>query len=519
MASVIRIFSLLTLILLAGCSTPQKQFKRTPSTAIEHPEMTAASLFIKDDLEKHPGKSGFQLLASGEKAFTARNAMTQIAEQTLDVQYFVWESDSIGAILVNQLVKASERGVRVRMLIDDYYSGDRDFGFTKLDSLPNFEVRVFNPFVNRKAKMFEFMTNMSRLNHRMHNKAFIMDNTFAIIGGRNIGDEYFGVSPEVNFRDLDVLSTGPIVKDISHSFDVFWNSEWSIPISAITDDHPTPEDIKKGLEKLQQYVAQQKDFPYPIHRTREEIYQRMQASKDKLVWADAKILYDDPNKKIENTTGYQGITPHLRKLGKDHLKEELLVEAAYYIAGDRGVKKALEYKDKGIRVRILTNSMATNDMAPAFVFYEKYREDLVKNGVELYELRPDLKSQRKFWSLRADKSFATLHTKVFVADRKTIFIGSFNLDPRSSMLNTEVGLLIFSPELAEQVIAYMDIGLEPGNSYRVELEKENQDDSGDLVWISEEKGKEVHKTSDPQSGFWRPVSAWFISLFPIEEHI
>ena len=323
----------------------------------------------------------------------------------------------------------------------------------------------------------------------------------------------------MNFRDLDIITAGPIVKDISKSFDVFWNSEWAIPISAISEDHPTQEETQIGLEKLQQYVAQQKDFPYPIHRTREEIYQRMQSSKDKLIWADAKILYDDPNKKVGNTTEYQGIMPHLREFGKDHLKEELLVEAAYFIAGDTGVKKALEYKDRGIRVRILTNSMATNDMAPAFVFYEKYRDDLVNNGVELYELRPDLNSQRKFWPLRANRSFATLHTKVFVADRKTIFVGSFNLDPRSSMLNTEVGLLIFSPELAEQVIAYMDIGTEPGNSYRVVLEKKDEDDSGDLVWISEENGKEIRETCDPQAGFWRPVSAWFIALFPIEEHI
>jgi cardiolipin synthase C len=518
MQSIIRIITLTLLLLLIGCASTPKEYHRVPSTAIKDQEMTTAGQFIKDGIEKHPGKSGFHLLASGKKAFTARNAMTQIAEKTIDVQYFVWQSDSIGAILVNQLIKASERGVRVRMLIDDYYSGGRDFGFTKLDLLANFEVRVFNPYVGRDSQLFEFMSDMSRLNHRMHNKAFIMDNTYAIIGGRNIGDEYFGVSAEVNFRDLDVLTAGPIVKNISDSFDVFWNSEWAIPIASISTEHPTLEETSEGLEKLQKYVDDQTDFPYPIHRTAEEIYQRMQTAKDNLIWADAEILYDDPNQKIGNNTGYQGITLHLRELGKT-IKEELLIEAAYFIAGERGVKKVREYKDKGVRVRVLTNSMATNDMASAFVFYEKYRKDLLQNGLELYELKPDLDSQRKFWSLLADTSIATLHTKVLVADRKYIFIGSYNLDPRSDLLNTEVGLLIESPELAEQIITYMNVGTDLDNSYHLILEKESADDDADIVWITEDDDKEVRYDSDPHAGFWRPISAWFISLFPIEEHI
>ncbi len=518
MTTVIRIPALLLLGFLAGCTTYHKQFERTLSTSLENQELTSAGQYIQPDLDRHPGKSGFALLRAGQPAFTARNAMTQIAEKTIDVQYFVWESDSIGGVLANQLVKAAQRGVRVRMLIDDFHSGGRDFGLSKLNKLPNFEVRLFNPFVGRDAKLFEFLSDMDRLNHRMHNKAFIMDNSFAVIGGRNIGDQYFGVSSEVNFRDLDIITAGPIVQDISHSFDVFWNSPWAIPIEAISKEQPTLEEAQEGLDRLQIYVDNLKGFPYPIHRTPEEIYQRMDETRHRLIWADAEIIYDDPKKKVGNKTGYQGVAPHLRKL-VENLDEELLMEAAYFIAGDRGVNRALELKEKGIRVRVLTNSMATNDMAPAFAFYEKYREGLVANGVELYELRPDLKSQRKFWSILASKSIATLHTKVIVFDRDTVFIGSFNLDPRSADLNTEVGLIIYSKELARQVIEYMDLGTEPGNSYRLVLEKEDEDDSGDLVWISREEGEEIRETSDPKSGFWRPVTAWFISLFPVQEHI
>lgn len=518
MASITRFLFLLIFIFLVGCATTDKPVVRTQSNALEHPELTSASQFIQAGLEKHPGKSGFVLLDSGEKAFTARNAMTQIAEKTIDVQYYIWDSDIIGSILINQLIKAAERGVRVRLLIDDVQSGGRDFGLAKLNAISNFEVRLFNPFQNRNFRAFEFIANMSKLNHRMHNKAFIMDNTFAIIGGRNIGDQYFGVNSVMNFRDLDVLATGPIVKDISTSFDVFWNSEWAIPIQAIAKKQPSEKEVRKGLQRLQKYIENNKGFPYPIHRTQEEIYQRMNVTKDSLIWADAEILFDDPAKKIGTDTGYQGIIPHLRKLTAN-IQEELLIESAYYIAGPKGVKRALELHEKGIKIRVLTNSMATNDVAAAFVFYEKYRKGLVESGVELYELRPDLNAHRKFWSLLASKSIASLHTKVIVFDRRKTFIGSFNLDPRSVDINTEVGLLIDSPELAEQVIAYMDVGTEPSDSYRLELEKDAPDDEGKLVWVSEEDGIEVREYSDPKSGFWRPVSAWFISLFPIEDQM
>ena len=518
MASITRFLSLLIFIFLVGCATTDKQVVRTFSAALEYPELTSASQFIQADLEKYPGKSGFVLLDSGERAFTSRNAMTQIAEKTIDVQYYIWGSDIIGSILINQLIKAAERGVRVRLLIDDVQSGGRDFGLAKLNAINNFEVRIFNPFQDRNFRAFEFIANMSKLNHRMHNKAFIMDNTFAIIGGRNIGDQYFGVSPDKNFRDLDVLTTGPIVKDISTSFDVFWNSEWAIPIQAIVKKQPSQKEVRKGIQELQEYIESDKEFPYPIHRTREEIYQRMNATKDKLTWADAEILYDDPAKKIDTGTGYQGIIPHLRKW-VDNTQEEILIESAYYIAGPGGAKRVLELHEKGIKIRVLTNSMATNDVAAAFVFYEKYRRGLIESGAELYELRPDLNSQRKFWSLLASKSIASLHTKVIVFDRQKTFIGSFNLDPRSVDLNTEVGLLIDSPELAEQVINYMNVGTKPSDSYRLEIEKNNKVDKGKLVWISEEDGKEVREYSDPKSGFWRPVSAWFISLFPIEDQM
>ena len=509
---------LCTIAFLVACASTNKPIKHSVSSALEHPELTTANQLIQADLKQHPGQSGFMLLDSGEKAFTSRMAMIKIAEKTLDVQYYIWNSDITGSLLINQLIKAAQRGVRVRLLIDDVDSWGRDFGLVKLNALNNFEVRIFNPFENRSFRAFEFITDMSRLNHRMHNKTFIMDNTFAITGGRNVGDRYFGVSSAINFRDLDILSTGPIVQDISKSFDVFWNSEWAIPISSVSEQQANIQDVKQGIQALQKYIASDKDFPYPIDKSREEILQRIQATKEHLIWADAEILYDNPAKKIDTETGYQGIIPYLRHWINE-AQTEILLESAYYIPGVGGTDKILELHNKGIKVRILTNSMISNDVAAAFVFYEKYRQQMVENGAELYELRPDPNTQKKFWSLLASQSAASLHTKVMVFDRRKTFIGSLNLDSRSVNINTEVGLLIDSAELAEQIITYMDIGVQASDSYRLEIEKVDSNHVGELVWISEDDGKEVREYSDPKAGFWRPVSAWFISLLPLEEHM
>ncbi|NOQ63504.1 MAG: hypothetical protein GQ582_03215 [Methyloprofundus sp.] len=516
-----RIKHLLILCVLSffvGCASTHKPIVHSVSSALEKPELTTANQLIQADLKQHPGQSGFMLLDTGEKAFTSRMAMTQAAEKTLDVQYYIWNSDITGSLLIEQLIKAAQRGVRVRLLIDDVDSWGRDFGIAKLNAMDNFEVRIFNPFENRSFRVFEFITDMSRLNHRMHNKAFIMDNTFAITGGRNVGDRYFGVSSAINFRDLDILSAGPIVQDISKSFDVFWNSEWAIPISSVSEQQASVQDVQQGVQALQDYIASAEDFPYPIDRSREEIYQRIQSNKDQLIWAEAKILYDNPAKKIDTETGYQGITPYLRELVNE-IQTEILIESAYFIPGVRGTDKVLELHNKGIKVRILTNSMISNDVAAAFVFYEKYRQQMLENGAELYEFRPDPNAQKKFWSLLASKSAASLHTKVMVFDRRKTFIGSLNLDPRSIDINTEVGLLIDSTELAEQIIAYMDIGIQASDSYRLEIEKVGSKHAGELVWVSSDNGKEIREYSDPKAGFWRPISAWFISLLPLEEHI
>lgn len=496
----------------------------TPSSSpFNISSMTISDQIFKPDMVKHPEQSGFAIIPSGETAFRVRNGMIRIAEKTLDAQYFLWESDNVGNMFINQLLEAASRGVRVRLLLDDVNTNGRDLGIVNLDAVPNIEVRLFNPFTHRGSIFWGFLTNMSRVNHRMHNKALIMDNAFAVVGGRNIGDHYFGISPNYNFRDLDLFSTGPVVQDITRSFNLYWNSKWALPVSAVAKVILSANEVAAKRKKFAARVEEnEKKFPYVIDRTREEIQQVFSEIKKKLVWAEAEVLYDDPNQKIGTTTGYQGIAPRLREI-LEQLKDEILFEAAYFIPQQRGIKTVGRLRERGVQVRVLTNSMATNDVAGAFVGYRRYRKKLLENGVDLYEMRPKTGTQRDFWSFLASDSTAALHSKITVFDRKKVFIGSFNLDPRSIEINTEIGLLISSSELVRHVTEFMDTGIDSSNSYHLELKKSKEQDSGKITWIYQKNSVEIQTKRDPDAGFRRPVSAWFISLFhflfPIEKQL
>ena len=479
---------------------------------------TAAGLFFKAEMEKHPGKSGFYPLASGEAAFRTRMAITRIAEKTIDAQYFIWEADATGRLLAQQLMLAADRGVRIRLLLDDIHTGSRDFNIASFDAHPNIEVRLFNPFSNRSWIHFEFIVNLTRLNHRMHNKVFLIDDAFAVMGGRNIGDHYFGASPIQNFRDLDIFVAGTAVHAMRDSFNLFWNSDWSVPITKVAKRLPNEAEVDEKRRWLDDTVAAYKrDFPYSIDQTPSEIYARLEDVRGLLIWANAEVVFDDPTKKVGNRR-HHAIASRLVEIIK-RTQREILLEAAYYIPQKLGIKMVRSLQNRGIRVRVLTNSMATNDMAPAFTGYRRYRKKLLENDVELYELRPDLGTQRKFWSLIASDSTAILHSKVAVIDRKITFIGSFNFDPRSIEVNTEIGLLVFSPDLAEHIVEFLDTGTDSSNSYRLVLERRNNGNSCRLAWISEQEGEKVREYKEPKAGIRRKISAWLISLLPIEDQV
>jgi putative cardiolipin synthase len=494
-------------LLLASCADdPPKDYPRTQSAAFEDHRSTAIGRHLARASALHPGESGFAILRDGRPAFTSRVALAGLAEKTLDVQYYIWEADTTGRILAEHLMRTADRGVRVRVLLDDINLKGRDAVIASLDAHPNIKIRLFNPFAHRSARALDFIADFDRINHRMHNKLMVMDNAVAIVGGRNIGDHYFQVHTEANFRDLDIAAGGPVVREISSVFDHFWNGEWSVPIGALVGRPYTQEDLLAARAAMRETMAAD-DYPYPLDQDVTDLRAGLEKILADFIWAPGKIVWDDPE--TIQATGSTSRMQEALSRRVQHLEKELLIESAYLVIRDRGVEAVETLQERGVRVRILTNSLASNDVLAAHAGYAKRRKALVENGVELYELRPDAGSIKQ--RILSGRSKAALHTKAIVFDRKDVFIGSFNLDPRSGDINTEAGLYVESPELAAQVIAYTDEGVLPENSYRVLLDEEE-----DLVWVTENEGREVRYEKDPRSTFWQRSVSSVIRVLPIE---
>ena len=496
-------------LLLGACSAAVNwDYPRMPSNAFAHPETTNVGALFREASEQHPGLSGFSLVQHGEDAFLARLAMADLAEKTLDAQYYIWDSDTTGRILASRLMRAADRGVRVRILIDDnYQTGEKDFLIAGLDGHPNIEVRLFNPVTNRFWRTLSFLADFGRVNHRMHNKLLVVDNAVGIVGGRNIGDVYFGVRADHNYRDLDVLTSGPIVREISASFDMFWNSDWAIPVGATVKELPTEKDWKAMLKQLEDNISAT-GYPYPIYQNLDELRTRLVQIRDNFVWAPGSVLVEHPSRVA--TDAEIGVIHKALSLRLSEVEHEVLIESPYFVLPDPTIEGVRQLTARGIKVRALTNSAASNDVIAAHAGYVNTREKLLKAGAELYELRPDTNMERR-WSVLSDKSRAALHCKSIVFDRKSVFIGSFNLDPRSSTLNTEIGVMINSPEIASQVAKIMDEGVSPDSAYQVTLDNDDR-----LVWTAENNGEKVQHDKDPETNIWDRLLFDFIAILPIE---
>ena len=464
---------------------------------------------FEEAVVQHPGKSGFTIIRYGRPAFTARIAVTELAEKSLDLQYYLWETDATGRILAERLIQAADRGVRVRLLIDDISLAGRDANVAAMDAHPNIEIRVFNPFANRDARLFDFAFDLDRVNHRMHNKIMVMDNAVAIVGGRNIGNHYFSVATDANFRDLDIAAAGPVVREISGVFDHFWNGDWAVPIAVLAERPYTEADLRETRETVRDWVAEH-DYPYPLDRDVAALNAELTSIRDQVIWAPGRIVWDDPAA-IEDGISDGTILKDIQ--GKfATLQKELLIESAYFVMREESIDTVKDLQERGVRVRVLTNSLASNDVVAAHAGHAKRREDMIDNGMELYEYRPDSRVG-KTRAYRGE-SKAALHTKAMVFDRESVFIGSFNLDPRSAAINTEAGLYVESPELAQQVTEFMDEGVQPENSYRVLL-----DEGGDLYWVTEVDGNEVRYYKEPETTFGQRFMSGFIMILPVEHQL
>ena len=492
--------------MLSACASVPSLEGRTASYALDDTAGTPIGLALAPRIAEQPGRAGFVPIADGRAAFGWRVLLARAATRSIDIQTYIWHGDATGSMLFDEMLRAADRGVRVRLLLDDANTRGLDPTLALLDTHPNIELRLYNPFVGRRSRAVGLLGDFERLNHRMHNKSFTVDNQVAVVGGRNLGNEYFEAGDGTTFVDLDVVTVGEVVRSVSAEFDLFWNSASAFPVHAIVDP-------KQALDReaFAQRVRAWRDsaealaFVQAVAQTQD--IQRLLDRNLSFEWATAQVVHDDPAKTLQPETARElHLLPKLATVF-GAAKAELDLVSPYFVPGESGTATLAALARRGVRVRVLTNSLAATDMAAVHAGYAKRREDLLRAGVQLFEFRRGAAAVRQQDSEIGSSAQAGLHAKTFAVDRRTLFVGSFNLDPRSSKLNTEMGLLIDSPKLASDLSAAIDRAT-PGLAYQVTL-----DPDGRMQW---QDGTGAPHTSEPESGMLRRLWVRILAWLPIE---
>lgn len=504
------------MLLVGACGGLPKGGNKTPSSAIKNAGGTALAASVRTRTAGRPGLSGLHPLLEAQDALAARLALADAAERSLDVQYFIWNNDMSGKVLVYRLLSAADRGVRVRLLLDDLGTMPTDEILLTIDSHPNVEVRMFNPVAMRSLRVLGMAADFARINKRMHNKSFTADGQISIVGGRNIGDEYFGAHAAGNFADLDVAVIGPVVNEVSDAFDLYWNHRASVPISALSRQDTTPGQLAGKRAALSAHHTAATRSEYADVMRRSEFARQLKRRSLTYLWGPASIVNDHPDKVLSSSADTSThLAPQLRD-AVDKTTRELFLVSPYFVPGKQGVALLAGARQRGPRVVVITNSLASTDGVPVHSGYQRYRKALVEAGVELYEVKPTATALRRrsgsglFGSRGAGASSgASLHAKTFAFDREIGFIGSYNLDPRSSRLNTEMGVFFDCPELAKRLPEEIERTLAT-SAYRVEL------DDGHLVWVTREGDQEVRYKTEPDASKRKRFMSWMLSWLPIE---
>ena len=494
--------------LAAGCASLPPPVPRPDAHALANPQTTELGQ-LAIAAAPGPGLSGFRLLASGEDALGSLAALADNARHTLDLQYYLIHSDGSSLSLIRRVREAADRGVHVRLLLDDLNTAGQDRALLRLTSHPNIEVRLYNPFpagrLGTISRVMASISDMNRINHRMHNKMFVADNALAITGGRNLGDAYFVQSPDSNFLDIDLVVAGPAVRALSATFDRFWNDPLAYPVAALVDDKATLIDQPADAP----VEARPAIAPVAIPPT--EFARDLPQGRLKLTWARATVLADKPSKMQSEgqPTAAETIADDVERLLRE-ARQELIVISPYFVPGERGMAIFQGLRERGIKVRVLTNSLATTDAPAVHIGYARYRARLLAMGVELHELKPLLRARpARLGSFGS--SHASLHAKVVVLDRQVALVGSMNLDPRSAKLNSEMGVVMHSPEIARQLVDLFEDVSE--DSYHLSL------DSGgrQILWTSTPPDPALAGQSEPEASTWLKLGIKLLSPFAPEE--
>ena len=502
--------AVLAALLTAGCTGLPSLEGRTVTSAVVDTDSTRLGRAIAPYAAVNPGKSGIHSLPVPVDAFAARGVFAQTADKSIDAQYYIWRGDQSGYLLLEQLWRAAERGVRVRLLLDDVGTAGLDTTIADLGAQPNIEVRLYNPLANRGLRAINYLTDFSRINRRMHNKSFTVDNQVTIVGGRNIGNEYAGTGRGVIFEDLDVIALGPVVREVSAAFDLYWNSESAYSAASLVGR--AGADAARRLEaRFAETRADPEAVEY-IARLRETpMVQDLLGGKLQFEWTDVRLLRDDPAKTLDTAERKDVLLLDdlLRAVGAPAKSFDLV--SPYFVPGEKGTADLAALARRGVTVRILTNSLAATDVAAVHSGYAKRRNDLLEAGVQLYELKPTVPGERPEEKRRSGgSSSASLHAKTFALDHQRIFVGSFNFDPRSALLNTEMGLMIESPTLARLLGAAFDTRI-PRDSWEVRRSAQ-----GGIEWIERTSTDEVHSKTEPGVGFLKRLWIQILSILPIE---
>lgn len=494
------------LLTVAACAAPVREYSKTVTRAL--PETTQSFLTQRSTELGNPGdgRSGIKLLPNGEDALAARLLLAAKSEHTIDAQYYLLHNDPAGHLFAASLLHAADRGVRVRLLLDDMDTSDYDAFTLALDTHPNIEIRLMNPFWRDKSVIAAGLTEFSRINRRMHNKSMTFDNAFTVVGGRNIGAEYFLAKPTTNYIDLDVLAAGPVVREVSDSFDSYWNSPYAVPARVVIEQPPemTLDEARARLLALEA-TARDSEFGQALVKSARREFQR--SSLD-LTWVPAKV-YADPVEKLGVASDDMNTLARQLKPYLDAAEVELHIVSAYFVPLRSGVDLLAGLEARGVDVEIVTNSNGSNDVAPVYAHYAKWRKPMLRSGVDLYELRTDLfqiEPQGTNWF----QSRSGLHTKAFTIDDRHMFIGSFNFDPRSVRINTEMGIMIDSRLLTEKALGRLEEAL-PTNTYRLLLTEDDR-----IHWETQnDDGTVVRYRSEPTASMLDHIWAGFLALLPI----
>jgi cardiolipin synthase C len=505
----------------SGCSTLPKYTPQPVEYAFDVPtEQTSLAKIVLPLRQQNPQLTGYKVLHDPLEALAARLHLIDRVEKTLDLQYYIWENDKIGKLALDAIIRAADRGVKVRLLIDDNNSKSMQSSYLALDQHSNIEVRLYNPYRFRKVRVMDIALDLKRINRRMHNKSFIADNQISLIGGRNMSNMYYNVSDTYQFSDVDVMLVGAASDEIIHSFDEYWNDDYAYPVQDVVDYRTSSLRFPELKQELEAHAHEVSVQNYLDLANRSEAFEHWLNDHIQLDWVQADVVKDSPSKiksraPKEEHLNFQ-LLAHL-----DKPEQSIDIVSAYFVPEKIGADKLKKLASENVKVRVLTNSYQANDVPLVHAFYAKYRKDLLKNDVGLYEFlsapeRENLNSNTEELAKKAKVSMkglsrSSLHAKMMAIDEKQVFIGSFNFDPRSAYLNSEIGVLLHSPTLAKSVHENMDNNL---SKYAYKLVIDANDS---IQWkLKHASGEMKTYPKEPKMKWWEKASMKVIAWLPLE---